>query len=99
MPAYFEIFNTNLFWQRYMKYKTITYQRVKNLGNYESKRLELTAELDENDELEVAIEILKGKVEIALDSTLFEDDDGDVTSYMLGQTAAESDNKLSENPF
>ena len=38
-----------------MKYKTITYQRVKNLGNYESKRLELTAELDDDDNLEEAI--------------------------------------------
>lgn len=29
-----------------MKYKTITYQAVKNLGNYESERLEMTVELD-----------------------------------------------------
>lgn len=60
-----------------MKYKTITYQRVKNLGNYESKRLELTAELDEDDNLEEAIEILKGKVEIALDPKMPIDDETD----------------------
>ncbi len=29
-----------------MKVKTITYQRVLNLGNYESKRLEMTIEVD-----------------------------------------------------
>lgn len=58
-----------------MKYKTITYQRVKNLGNYESKRLELTVELDEDNNLEEAIEILKGKVEIALDNSLPIDDE------------------------
>ena len=56
-----------------MKYKTITYQRIKNLGNYESKRLKLSAELDENDNLEEAIEILKGKVELALDPSLSKD--------------------------
>ncbi len=33
-----------------MKYKTITYQRVVNLGNYESHRLEITAEIDTSDE-------------------------------------------------
>ncbi|MBW4535202.1 MAG: hypothetical protein KME09_14805 [Pleurocapsa minor HA4230-MV1] len=49
-----------------MKYKTITYQRVKNLGNYESERLELSVELDEDDDEEVAIASLKSKVEQAL---------------------------------
>lgn len=29
-----------------MKFKTITYQAVKNLGNYESERLEMTVELE-----------------------------------------------------
>lgn len=32
-----------------MRYKTITYQRVKNLGNYNTERLEMTIELDEDD--------------------------------------------------
>ena len=49
-----------------MKYKTITYQRVKNLGNYESERLELSVELDENDDEAVAIASIKSKVEQAL---------------------------------
>ena len=29
-----------------MKYKTVTYQKVVNLGNYESHRLEITVEVD-----------------------------------------------------
>lgn len=49
-----------------MKFKTITYQRVKNLGNYESERLELSVELDENDDEAVAIASIKSKVEQAL---------------------------------
>lgn len=32
-----------------MNYKTITYQKVKNLGNYESERLEMTIELNEGE--------------------------------------------------
>ncbi|MBN4004769.1 hypothetical protein [Nostoc sp. LPT] len=46
-----------------MKIKTITYQRVVNLGNYESKRLELFAELQEGENEEVAISALMEKVE------------------------------------
>lgn len=49
-----------------MKFKTITYQRVKNLGNYESERLELSLELDEDDDVESAIARIKSKVEQAL---------------------------------
>ena len=60
-----------------MKYTIISYQQVFNLGNYESKRLEITAELDDDDNLEEAIEILKGKVEIALDPSLPIDDEDD----------------------
>lgn len=50
-----------------MEFKTITYQRVKNLGNYESERLELSIELDENDDVDKAIALVKLKVEQALD--------------------------------
>ena len=50
-----------------MKFKTITYQRVKNLGNYESERLELSVELDKDDDVESAIALLKSKVKQALD--------------------------------
>ncbi len=49
-----------------MKFKTITYQKVKNLGNYESERLELSVELDEDDFVDDAIALLKSKVEQAL---------------------------------
>jgi hypothetical protein len=49
-----------------MKFKTITYQRVKNLGNYESERIELSVELDEEDFVDDAIALLKAKVEQAL---------------------------------
>jgi hypothetical protein len=52
-----------------MKIKTITYQRVKNLGNYESERLEMTAELDPSEDDEVAIAELKARVEISLNIT------------------------------
>ena len=33
-----------------VRIKTITYQKVKNLGNYESERLEMSAQVDEDDE-------------------------------------------------
>ena len=49
-----------------MNIKTITYQRVKNLGNYESERMEMTIELDDGDSVEIAIALLKSKVEQAL---------------------------------
>ena len=53
-----------------MKYKTITYQAVKNLGNYESERLEMTVELDEKEEHgpSVAAIKLKQRVNSILDS-------------------------------
>lgn len=53
-----------------MKFKTITYQRVKNLGNYESERLELTVDLNDDDDTDDAIALLKQKVKMSLD---FED--------------------------
>lgn len=49
-----------------MKYKTITYQRVKNLGNYESERLELSAEVAEDDDISSTISTLKEIVNKAL---------------------------------
>lgn len=41
-----------------MKYKTITYQAVKNLGNYESERLEMTVVLDADEEHDPAVAAL-----------------------------------------
>jgi len=43
-----------------MQIKTMTYQRVKNLGNFESERLEMFAELNEQDDpIDVADELRK----------------------------------------
>lgn len=33
-----------------MKIKTVSYKRIKNLGNYESEHLEVFAEVDENED-------------------------------------------------
>jgi len=33
-----------------MKPKTVSYKRIKNLGNYESEHLEVFAEIDENED-------------------------------------------------
>jgi|GEM_PF-4576647 hypothetical protein len=44
-----------------MRYKTATYQRVKNLGN-ESERLEITIEISEDDHPDIAIMALKQTV-------------------------------------
>lgn len=46
-----------------MRVRTIGYQRVLNLGNYESKRLELSAELDGGENVEEAISVLAEQVE------------------------------------
>ncbi len=42
-----------------MKVKTITYQRVLNLGNYENRKLELSAELDDGEDVNQAVSDLK----------------------------------------
>lgn len=42
-----------------MNIKTITYKRIKNLGNYQSETLEATAELGENDSPEMELENLR----------------------------------------
>jgi hypothetical protein len=39
--------------------KSISYGFTKNLGNYQSERLDITAELDHNDDTGEAIETLK----------------------------------------
>lgn len=49
-----------------MNIKTISYQRVKNLGNYESERMEMTIELDDDDSVEEAIATIKDTVKKAL---------------------------------
>jgi hypothetical protein len=49
-----------------MKVKIITYQRVKNLGNYESERLEMVAELSDVENALFAAEALKAEVNAVL---------------------------------
>lgn len=51
-----------------MKIKTISYQRVKNLGNYESERLEMSAELFDGEDPEDAAAGLRRVVNWILDS-------------------------------
>lgn len=46
-----------------MKIKTISYKRVINLGNYETKHLELFAEVEESEDIETAISSLAELVE------------------------------------
>lgn len=42
-----------------MQIKTLTYRRIKNLGNYQSETIEVTAELDEADDLTEKFEQLR----------------------------------------
>ena len=42
-----------------LKINTITYQRVKNLGNYETERLEVSISIDENEDPDFALKKLK----------------------------------------
>lgn len=46
-----------------MKVTAITYQATINLGNYESERFEITAELEPGDTVGQAIEWLRGHVD------------------------------------
>jgi archaellum component FlaC len=46
-----------------MQFKTISYKRILNLGNYESKHLELSAEVHEEDDLDAEISRLMEEVE------------------------------------
>jgi hypothetical protein len=55
--------------------KTIAVQRVKNLGNYESERLELTLEIDEyqdftQEQEDACVQALRVRVRRLLDHTL-----------------------------
>ena len=49
-----------------MQYKTVSYKRIKNLGNYETATIELFAELEPEDNVEQIIEELKKHVDLAL---------------------------------
>jgi predicted RNA-binding protein with PUA domain len=57
-----------------MKIKSITYQRVRNLGNYESKRVEMTAEVESGeDEL-----IVFDKLETLVNKALYLEDEKEI---------------------
>ena len=58
-----------------MKVKTISYQRVKNLGNYESERMEMTVEVNEDEDINLAVKTLKEYVLQGLD---INPDDGNI---------------------
>ena len=66
-----------------MKITTITYQAVKNRGNYESERLEMTALLEEGEDPQSACLKLRQRVNLWIDEPLrygnpLEDPDGDL---------------------
>jgi hypothetical protein len=48
--------------RRIMKIETITYKRVKNLGNYQSETFEATATVEEGEEAHIVAEVLKAFV-------------------------------------
>jgi hypothetical protein len=66
-----------------MKIKTVSYSRTKNLGNYESEKLEMSAEIEYDDDTEEVFYELKKWVTETLYpqiddgdcSDLFEDND------------------------
>lgn len=45
-----------------MRYKTITFQRVVNLGSYQSERAEVTVEIDEKDDITMCLRKLQTEV-------------------------------------
>ena len=51
-----------------MKFTTITYQAVKNLGNYESERLEASADLEEGEDPKDAALLLRHWVNVILEA-------------------------------
>ena len=53
-----------------MKITTITYQAVKNRGNYESERLEMTALLEEGEDPQEACLKLRQRVNLWIDEPL-----------------------------
>lgn len=58
-----------------MKITKITYQRVKNLGNYESERLEIEVETNEKENYESKVKEMKKFVEKNLNIEKKDDDE------------------------
>ena len=83
--------------------KSISYQKVKNLGNYESERLEATATVEEDECVGDAVDQLRAFVELkleqaaAIDTDPFCDPDPDplfdtsLKSNLVHDTLNESD--------
>jgi hypothetical protein len=49
-----------------MKYVEFTYSKTKNLGNYESEKVEFTVQIDEGDEVDEVVQAVKNQTELSL---------------------------------
>ena len=71
--------------------KSISYQKVKNLGNYESERLEATATIEEDESASEAVKQLRAFVEFQLDDPVSPftdiDDDDDIFELSPSSTS------------
>lgn len=79
---------------KHVKYKTITLQKVINLGNYESQRLEISVEVDTEDEDELNDMLLELNATVTDTLTQFKQQH----EYMR-QTEAEEKKNLTELPW
>lgn len=66
-----------------MKITKITYQAVKNLGNYESERLEASADVEEGEDPDDAALKLRRWVNLSLDAP---------PSFLMGKPQEDPDN-------
>ncbi len=70
-----------------MKITSISYQAVKNLGNYESDRLEATATVEQDESVTEAVKQLKAFVEAQLGAKITAIDDDDIFDYSSSGTS------------
>lgn len=49
-----------------MKFKTVSYKRIKNLGNFESATIEMCAEISSDEDPQIATHVLMDNVERVL---------------------------------
>lgn len=68
-----------------MKNHQITYRRNKNLGNYETEHVEISATVDENESPETAFNVLKSRVYDYLELA------PDFPGYVLGNASSEDE--------
>ncbi|MGB6297006.1 MAG: hypothetical protein WBF90_12600 [Rivularia sp. (in: cyanobacteria)] len=64
-----------------MKVKLIVYKRIKNLGNYETEHLEMSAELAENEDVEQASRQLRRLVNNLLQEPVWPIEDDDMGDF------------------